>query len=75
MRNIFDQYSQPENRLTHALVCALYEDKSLLNNFVRWVTSKPIPRARLYIVEQRLPGEGELPEEERVQHSIGVGPS
>ena len=28
MRNIFDQYNQPENKLTHSLASSLYEDNS-----------------------------------------------
>lgn len=63
MRNIFDQYSQPENRLTHALVCALEADPKLLRRFVHWITGKR-PGRRLHIVEQRLPGEQELDEDE-----------
>lgn len=35
MRNLFDQYSQPENRLTHALMTALHEDRGLLALFLR----------------------------------------
>ena len=35
MRNVFDQYSQPENRLTHALMTALHEDRGLLALFLR----------------------------------------
>lgn len=38
MRNLFDQFSQNENKLTHALVSALHEDRVLLKAFVRWVT-------------------------------------
>lgn len=34
MRNIFDQYEQPENRLTHALACSLYKDHNLLKSFL-----------------------------------------
>jgi len=65
MRNIFDQYTQPENRVTHALVCALHEDRKLLWEFVKWVTGKtPPPRKSLTIVEQRLPGEVEIAEDE-----------
>ncbi len=30
VRNIFDQYEQPESRLTHALVSCLVEDRKLL---------------------------------------------
>ena len=65
MRNVFDQYSQPENRLTHALVSSLAADRRLLRRFVRWVTnsSGKIPRD-LEIVEQRLPGEVEAGDEE-----------
>lgn len=58
MRNIFDQYSQPENRLTHALITALSEDRRLLRRFVRWTTEKRIANtAQLEVVEQGLPGE------------------
>ncbi len=35
MRNIFDQYSQAENRLTHALFSALDQDRKILTSFVR----------------------------------------
>ncbi len=57
MRNIFDQYDQQENRLTHALTCALDAEPKLLDNFVKWVTGKSSPAKRLAIVEQNLPGE------------------
>lgn len=63
MRNIFDQYSQPENKLTHALVSSLAADPQLLRKFVRWATEEErsaLPGGRLQIVEQQLPGqEGE----------------
>ena len=35
MRNIFDQYNQPENKLTHSLASSLYEDKKLLDSFLK----------------------------------------
>ena len=58
MRNVFDQYTQPENRLTHALVSALSEDRRLLRLFVRWATRQRIGRTvPLEIIEQSLPGE------------------
>ena len=57
MRNVFDQYTQPENRITHALVTALAEDPKLLRAFVRWITGVSAPAGKLHIVEQRLPGE------------------
>jgi len=63
MRNIFDQYSQPENRLTHSLVSALAEDKKLLRRFVRWATGSAPPKS-LLIDEQSLPGDPELSESE-----------
>jgi len=59
MRHIFDQYSHPENRLTHALACCLAEDGKLLRAFVAWATGHKPPSGRLHIVEQRLPGEAE----------------
>ena len=35
MRNVFDQYSQAENRLTHALFSALDQDRKMLGEFLR----------------------------------------
>jgi len=61
MRNIFDQYEQPENRLTHSLVTALYYDRKLLKKFVRWVSkSAPTAIKSLNIVEQRIPGDTDI---------------
>ena len=37
MRNVFDQYTQPENRVTHALACTLAAEPVLLRDFVRRV--------------------------------------
>ncbi len=34
MRNVFDQYGQPENRLTHALATCLHEDRAFLGEFL-----------------------------------------
>lgn len=57
MRNVFDQYTQPENRLTHALVTALAEDRRLLRRFVEWATELRVVRSvPLEIIEQGLPG-------------------
>lgn len=69
MRNIFDQYSQPENRLTHALVCALGEDNGLLRQFVRWASGKTAPKT-IKIIEQQLPGEIEVSEEESEKRGL-----
>lgn len=64
MRNIFDQYDQPENRLTHALACTLDADRVLLTAFLRWVGAPAVPRAAdLYITEQQVPGEVESGDE------------
>jgi hypothetical protein len=58
MRNIFDQYEQPENRLTHALACCFAEDTKLLKQFVKWLTEqrqRVLPK-KLEILEQQVPG-------------------
>ena len=58
MRNIFDQYSQPENRVTHALMTALNEDRTLLDAFLKDI-AKHIPPKKigpLSITEQSYPG-------------------
>jgi len=73
MRHIFDQYDQPENRLTHALVCCLAEDRKLLNRFVRRVTGKAAPKGKLHIVEQRLPNGPEVAEEPESAESLPDG--
>lgn len=58
MRNLFDQYSQQENRLTHALAVCLDEDRKLLRDFLRWIGVRPPIRAdALEIVEQGVPGD------------------
>jgi hypothetical protein len=60
MRNIFDQYDEPENKLTHALACCLREDRGLLRSFVKWMPCTPPPsRKALEVVEQTLPGTDE----------------
>ena len=40
LRNVFDQFSQPENRLTHALVCTLSNERALIRPFLRWLGVK-----------------------------------
>lgn len=69
MRNLFDQYKQPENQLTHALVSALHEDSILLDQFAHWATGEKPPKG-LKIVEQRLPGEAESSEEETERRGL-----
>jgi hypothetical protein len=64
LRNLFDQYKHHENRLTHALASCLSEDPALLTSFIAWTTGQKISGRALSIVEQRLPGETELDEDE-----------
>ncbi len=57
MRNVFDQYTQQENKLTHALICTLAADRSLLKPFLKWADCKDIPNPKsLFITEQQIPG-------------------
>ncbi|MDE3148032.1 MAG: hypothetical protein KGL37_01075 [Acidobacteriota bacterium] len=66
MRNLFDQYKLPENRLTHALMTSLNEDRALLGKFIKWATGKqaPAPPSQLQVLEQSLPGKEEPQDEE-----------
>lgn len=62
MRNLFDQYSQNENKLTHALVSALHEDRVLLKAFLRWATgNQKLPR-NIELIEQQIVGDDQEPE-------------
>lgn len=56
MRNLFDQYDAPENRLTHALGCCLDRDQRLLRSFVHWATDRPPPKGPIFVEEQHVPG-------------------
>ena len=65
MRNVFDQYDQPENKLTHALVMTLNQERVLLRPFLRWLRLKGVPPVRTLILsEQQVPGslQGDLDE-------------
>ncbi len=59
MRNVFDQYEQNENKLTHALMCALAEDDQLCRRFLKWILASKvqIPTCKLQIIEQSLPNQ------------------
>ncbi len=71
MRNIFDQYSQPENQLTHALACTLFEDAALMRPFLEWLGVKlPPHKQQIKLVEQRLPGN--VVEDWDEQHTDGL---
>ena len=58
LRNIFDQYSQPENRVTHALMTALDQDRRLLSLFLRELleVEPPGQPETLSVLEQGYPG-------------------
>ena len=56
MRNVFDQYSQPENRLTHALGTLLHEEPKALRSFLKMAGASPPKGKRLIVLEQSLPG-------------------
>lgn len=73
MRNVFDQYDQPENRLTHALLCSLDADRALLQGFIRWVTGHQKPGPKLTVNEQSFPGESDTPPEEGDRRGIPDG--
>ena len=66
MRNIFDQYEQTENRVTHALITALHEDRYLLSSFLRRIVQvNPAPNTKkLRLLSQQYPGGSEISEEE-----------
>jgi len=72
VRNIFDQYEQPENRLSHSLAVCLHEDRALLRAFLSWTKTAPPTRARaLVVVEQSLPGDPpEMGEEEAERRGL-----
>ncbi len=72
MRNVFDQYSQPENRVTHALATALHEDRKLLRAFLRDIANNSPPKGTrsLEISEQTYPGEPEPEAEETERPGI-----
>ncbi|MEM8834256.1 MAG: hypothetical protein AAGD00_00415 [Planctomycetota bacterium] len=57
VRNVFCQYEQPENRLTHALITALEGERRLLRPFVKWSTRAAAPKDAITVVQQQLPGE------------------
>jgi hypothetical protein len=57
LRNIFDQYSQPENRLTHALVSVLDHERHLVVPFLKWLGVDDVPKLReIQLVQQQIPG-------------------
>ncbi len=64
MRNIFDQYQQPENKLTHAFITMLSCEKKLIKPFLRWLKVEDIPPLKSFgIGQQSFPGEVAADEE------------
>ncbi|WP_185235412.1 hypothetical protein [Teredinibacter franksiae] len=71
MRNVYDQYSQPENKLTHSLASTLQEDKGLLKSFLKHVgCADPGQSAKLHIIEQSIAGDLEPPEDEAERRGL-----
>lgn len=58
MRNIFDQYDQAENKLTHALISTLYHERKLIRPFLKWLGIDNIPSLKnIDLGIQQLPGD------------------
>jgi len=72
MRNVFDQFREPENRLTHALMTSLGEEPELLRKFLFWATGSRPPKRQLFVQEQSLPGELEEAEEPEERERRGL---
>lgn len=65
MRNVFDQYEQPENRLTHALVCTLSNETKLIRPFLKWLKVSEVPHLKsIHIGIQQSPGKEAVWEKE-----------
>jgi hypothetical protein len=75
LRNVFDQYLQPENRVTHALMTALNEDRKLLGSFLREIVKveAPIDLLKLCVLEQQYPGKEEPSEDDPERRGIPDG--
>lgn len=58
IRNIFNQYSLLENKVTHALAHTFASEKVLLRKFLQWVTGQP-PGIHPVITVQDREGEGD----------------
>lgn len=57
VRNLFDQYEQPENKLTHALFSTLDHERGYLRPFLQYLGLLDVPAVRsLRITEQEVPG-------------------
>ena len=71
MRNIFDQYNQPENKLTHSLVSCLNEDNHLLNSFLKSFNPNFFDKnSKLLLEQQTIPGEFRSLEEDNEKKGL-----
>jgi hypothetical protein len=74
MRNLFDQYDQPENKVTHALMVALDKDRVLLKAFLKLINIKPpVKPAQLELEEQAVVGQLEESEQEADRKGLPDG--
>ncbi len=65
MRNVFDQYEQPENKLTHARFTTLDRKRAYLRPFLSHLGVPNVPPVKsLRISEQQVPGVQEFDAEE-----------
>jgi hypothetical protein len=63
VRHLFDQYEKWENRITHALVSCLDQDRTLLREFTKWILGEKIKRRQdVCVIEQSYPEGEELDE-------------
>jgi len=63
MRNLFDQYTQPENRRTHSLATVIDQDHGLLKSFLSRFGPQGYPAVtKSTVIEQSLPGKLEASE-------------
>ncbi|QNN21405.1 PD-(D/E)XK nuclease family protein [Planctomycetales bacterium ZRK34] len=70
MRNVLDQYDQPENQLTHALMSTLAQDRQLVAPFLRFLGVKSHPSAgQIQLGQQQIPG---MPTEDDESESRGI---
>lgn len=70
-RNLFDQYSQPENQITHALVSSLIADRALLRSFLTEFSEHTLPvSCQPIIQEQSLPGSETTTESEAERRGL-----
>lgn len=72
IRNTFDQYNQPENRVTHALAHILSRDQRLVRNFVRFATGSDPPHGSLALSCQTFPGDQQQPVSEEEAERRGI---